>query len=49
MKVRGGRGREALYVYMPTDSNSVSVIDSVYEQLKEDVLSFKQKGRVVLL
>ena len=45
MKVRGGRGREALYigcVYMPTD-NSVS---SVYEQLKEDVLSFK---RVVLL
>ena len=36
-------------VYMPTDSNSVSVMDSVYEQLKEDVLSFKQKGRVVLL
>ena len=34
---------------MPTDSNSVSVMDSVYEQLKEDVLSFKQKGRVVLL
>ena len=52
MKVRGGRGREALYidcVYMPTDNNSVSVMDSVYEQLKEDVLSFKQKGRVVLL
>ena len=52
MKVRGGRGREALYigcVYIPTDSNSVSVMDSVYEQLKEDVLSFKQKGRVVLL
>ena len=33
-------------VYMLTDSNSVS---SIYEQLKEDVLSFKQKGRVVLL
>ncbi len=52
MKVRGERGREAVYigcVYMPTDSNSVSVMDSVYEQLKEDVLSFKQKGRVVLL
>ena len=52
MKVRGGRGREALHigcVYMPTDSNSVSVMDSVYEQLKEDVLSFKQKGLVVLL
>ena len=29
MKVRGGRGREALYiccVYMPTDSTSVPVI-----------------------
>ena len=24
-------------------------LSSVYEQLKEDVLSFKQKGRVVLL
>ena len=52
MKVRVGRGREALYiccVYMPTDSTSVPVIDSSYEKLKEDVLSFKQKGRVVLL
>ena len=41
MKVRGWRGREALYigcVYMPTSSNTVSVMDSVYEQLKEDVL-----------
>ena len=48
MKVRGGRKREALYiccVYMPTDST----IDSSYEKLKEDMLSFKQKGRVVLL
>ena len=30
MKVRGGRGREALYiccVYMPTDSSSVSDIE----------------------
>ena len=52
MKVRGGRGREALYiccVYMPTDSTSVRVSDSSYEKLKEDVLSFKKKGRVVLL
>ena len=52
MKVRGERGREALYiccVYMPTDSTSVPVIDSSYGKLKEDVLSFKQKGRVVLL
>ena len=50
MKVHGGRGRDALYiccVYMPTDSTSVPVIDSSYEKLKEDVLSFKQKGRVV--
>ena len=45
----GGRGREALCVYMPTESYSVSVSDSVYEQLKVDVLSFKQKGQVVLL
>ena len=49
MKVRGGRALYIGCVYMPTDSNSVSVMDSVYEQLKQDVLSFKQKGRVVLL
>ena len=52
MKVRGGRGREALYiccVYMPVDSSSVTVIEGCYERLKEDVLRFKQKGRVVLL
>ena len=41
MKVHGG---EALYicVYMLTDSSSVTVTDSVYEQFKEDVLGFKQ-------
>ena len=33
----------------PNDSTSVSVMDSCYERLKEDVLSFKEKGRVVLL
>ena len=52
IKVRGGRGREALYiccVYMPTDSSSVSVIEGCYERLKEDVLGFKRNGRVVLL
>ena len=51
MKIRSERGREALYigcVYMPTDSTSVSVMDS-YERLKEDVLSFREKGKVVLL
>ena len=52
MIVRGGRGKEVLYiccVYMPTDSSSVSVIDESYASLKEDVLGSKQKGRVVLL
>ena len=52
IKVRGERGREVLYnccVHMPTDSTSVSVIDSSYDKLKENVLSFKQKGRVALL
>ena len=52
MKVRSEKGREALYtgcVYMPTDSASISVVDSCYERLKEDVLSFKEKGKVVLL
>ena len=54
MKIRNERGREALYigcVYMPTDSTSVSVMESCYERLKEDVhvLSFREKGKVVLL
>ena len=53
MKVRSERGRETLYigcVYMPTDSTSISisVVNSCYERLKEDVLSFKEKGKVVL-
>ena len=34
---------------MPTDSTSISVIDSCYDRLKEDVLSFKEKGKVALL
>ena len=36
MKVRSERGREALYigcVYMPTDSASISVVDSCYEKM----------------
>ena len=52
MKIRSERGREALYigcVYMPTDSTSVSVMDSCYKRLKEHVLSFREKGKVVLL
>ena len=52
MKVHSERGREALYigcVYMPTDSTSISVVDCYYETLKEVVLSFKEKGKVVLL
>ena len=52
MKVRGGRGSSAFYircVYMPTDCTSSASIEGCYEKLKEDVLSFKEKGRVVLL
>ena len=52
MKVHSERGREALYigcVYMPTDSTSISIVDSCYERVKEDVFSFREKGRVVLL
>ena len=36
-------------VYMPTDSTSVSVMESCYVRIKEDVLSFRGKGKVVLL
>ena len=52
MKIRSERGREALYigcVYMTTDSTSIFVMDSCYEKLKVDVLSFKEKEKVVLL
>ena len=52
MKLRSERGKEALYigcVYMPTDSTSLSVMESCFERLKEDVLSFREKGKVVLL
>ena len=49
MKVRGGRGREALYIYMPTDSTVAAVVEDSYSKLKEDVPGFMQKGRVVLL
>ena len=51
IKVHGGRGREALYigcVYMPTTTASASMTDACYENLKEDVLIFKEKGRVLL-
>ena len=52
MEIRSERGREALYiscVYMPMDSTSISVMNSCYERLKEDVLSFREKRKVVLL
>ena len=44
--------RSALYVgcvYMPTDSTSVAAVDAGYMRLKEDVLTFRQKGKVVFL
>ena len=52
MKVRGERGRLALHtgcVYIPTDRTSVAVLDTCYERLKEDVLSFREEGKVVSL
>ena len=52
MKVRGGRGKEALYlcyVYMPTEGSAAAMIEDSYERLKKDVLEYQQKGRVVLL
>ena len=36
-------------VYMLTDSTSIFVLDSCYERLKEDVFSFREKGKIVLL
>ena len=32
---------------MPTDSTSVPVMYSCYERLKEDVIRFREKGKVV--
>ena len=32
-----------------TVQSIISVMDSCYERLKEDVLSFREKGKVVLL
>ena len=52
LKVQGGRGRSALYVgcvYMPTDNTSVAAVDASYVRLKEDVRTFRRKGKVVLL
>ena len=52
MKVRGGRGKEALYlccVYMPTEGSAGAVTEDSYERLKEDVLEYQLKGRVVFL
>ena len=52
IKVKGERGRTTLFlgcVYMPTDSENVSIIESSYDELKEDVLVMKERGQVVLL
>ena len=34
---------------MPTESSAAAVIEDGYERLREDVLEYQQKGRVVLL
>ena len=49
MKVRGGRGKEALYLCCVDMGSAAAVIEDGYERLKEDVLEYQQKGRVVLL
>ena len=49
MKVREGWPLYIGCVYMPTDSTSVAVLDTCYERLKEDILSFREKAKVVLL
>ena len=52
MKVRGGRGREALYVcciYMPTDSACASVIEDSYIKLKEMCLDSCRRGGLLFL
>ena len=52
IKVRGSRGKESLYIgcfYMPTTTAGLSTLDGCYENVKEDVLIFKEKGRVMLL
>ena len=46
MKVRGGRDLR-LCVYMPTDCMNSASIEGCYEKIEEDVLSSKEKGRVV--
>ena len=52
INVRGGRDKESLYIgcaYMPTTAANVSMMDACYETLKEDVLIFKENGKVMLL
>ena len=52
IKVKGERGRNTLFlgcVYMPTDGENVSIIESSYSALKGDVLPMKERGQVVLL
>ena len=50
MRVSSERGREALYigcVYMPTDSTSISAVDS-YERLKNMYLVLGRRERFVV-
>ena len=47
MKVLDERGRSALSIGCV--STSVAVVESCYGRLKEDVLSFREKGQAVLL
>ena len=52
MKVGDERGRSALYigcVYMPIDGTGRATLDDSYNLLEEDVLTSKQKEKVVAL
>ena len=46
MKVCGGLALLAGCVYMPTDS--VAVVDSCYDRLKEDVLGFGERRELYI-
>lgn len=34
----------SVYMYMPTDCTSIASTEGCYERLKQDILSFKEKG-----
>ena len=49
VKVQGGIAFYIGCVCVPTDITNSASIEGCYEKHKEDVLSFRKKGRVVLI